>query len=64
MAYLESKHVVHRDLAARNVLISSDNIAKVSSGLVTILRFVLLEFSLRLLSHAYYDSLLSLASII
>ena len=31
MAYLESKHVVHRDLAARNVLISSDNIAKVST---------------------------------
>ena len=31
MAYLESKHVVHRDLAARNVLISQDNVAKVST---------------------------------
>ena len=30
MAYLESRHVVHRDLAARNVLVSEDNLAKVS----------------------------------
>ncbi|XP_047736209.1 tyrosine-protein kinase CSK [Hyalella azteca] len=30
MAYLESKNVVHRDLAARNVLISHDDVAKVS----------------------------------
>lgn len=30
MKYLESRNVVHRDLAARNVLISDDNIAKVS----------------------------------
>lgn len=30
MAYLESNNFVHRDLAARNVLVSDDNIAKVS----------------------------------
>ncbi|XP_069505517.1 megakaryocyte-associated tyrosine-protein kinase [Ambystoma mexicanum] len=30
MDYLESKKLVHRDLAARNILISADNIAKVS----------------------------------
>ncbi|KAK1805709.1 hypothetical protein P4O66_001974 [Electrophorus voltai] len=30
MEYLESKRLVHRDLAARNVLISEDNVAKVS----------------------------------
>ena len=30
MKYLESKNFVHRDLAARNVLISNDNVAKVS----------------------------------
>lgn len=30
MDYLESKKLVHRDLAARNILISEDNVAKVS----------------------------------
>ncbi|XP_078280349.1 megakaryocyte-associated tyrosine-protein kinase isoform X2 [Rhinoraja longicauda] len=30
MEYLESKKLVHRDLAARNILISHDNLAKVS----------------------------------
>lgn len=30
MDYLESKKLVHRDLAARNVLISEENVAKVS----------------------------------
>ncbi|KAF2356678.1 SH2 domain [Trinorchestia longiramus] len=30
MAYLESRNVVHRDLAARNVLISHNDVAKVS----------------------------------
>ena len=30
MTYLSSKAFVHRDLAARNVLVSSDNICKVS----------------------------------
>uniref|UniRef100_A0A3Q2CM04 non-specific protein-tyrosine kinase n=1 Tax=Cyprinodon variegatus TaxID=28743 RepID=A0A3Q2CM04_CYPVA len=30
MAYLEANNFVHRDLAARNVLVSDDNIAKVS----------------------------------
>lgn len=30
MAYLEANNFVHRDLAARNVLVSEDNIAKVS----------------------------------
>ncbi|XP_078524575.1 megakaryocyte-associated tyrosine-protein kinase [Lissotriton helveticus] len=30
MDYLESKKLVHRDLAARNILVSEDNIAKVS----------------------------------
>ncbi|XP_069784991.1 megakaryocyte-associated tyrosine-protein kinase [Narcine bancroftii] len=30
MKYLESKKLVHRDLAARNILISNENIAKVS----------------------------------
>ncbi|XP_030074255.1 megakaryocyte-associated tyrosine-protein kinase isoform X2 [Microcaecilia unicolor] len=30
MDYLESKKLVHRDLAARNILISEDNMAKVS----------------------------------
>lgn len=30
MEYLESKKLVHRDLAARNVLVSGDNVAKVS----------------------------------
>ncbi|XP_034443468.1 tyrosine-protein kinase CSK-like isoform X1 [Hippoglossus hippoglossus] len=30
MAYLETNNFVHRDLAARNVLVSEDNIAKVS----------------------------------
>ncbi|MCJ8737680.1 hypothetical protein PDJAM_G00026850 [Pangasius djambal] len=30
MEYLESKKLVHRDLAARNILISEDNIAKIS----------------------------------
>ncbi|KAM6936975.1 tyrosine-protein kinase CSK-like [Xenentodon cancila] len=30
MAYLEANNFVHRDLAARNVLVSEDNVAKVS----------------------------------
>lgn len=30
MAYLETNNFVHRDLAARNVLVSEDNMAKVS----------------------------------
>lgn len=30
MSYLEEKGIVHRDLAASNVLISKENIAKVS----------------------------------
>lgn len=30
MAYLESSNFIHRDLAARNVLVSDDNVAKVS----------------------------------
>ncbi|XP_043576933.1 tyrosine-protein kinase CSK-like [Chiloscyllium plagiosum] len=30
MEYLESKKLVHRDLAARNILISDENVAKVS----------------------------------
>lgn len=30
MDYLESKKLVHRDLAARNILISEENVAKVS----------------------------------
>ncbi|KAL5481915.1 hypothetical protein EMCRGX_G022190 [Ephydatia muelleri] len=30
MVYLESNSIIHRDLAARNVLISEDNVAKVS----------------------------------
>ncbi|XP_028260337.1 megakaryocyte-associated tyrosine-protein kinase isoform X2 [Parambassis ranga] len=30
MEYLESKKLVHRDLAARNILVSDDNVAKVS----------------------------------
>lgn len=30
MEYLEINNFVHRDLAARNVLVSEDNIAKVS----------------------------------
>lgn len=30
MAYLESNNFIHRDLAARNVLVSDDNVAKVS----------------------------------
>uniref|UniRef100_A0A7N8WMP7 Tyrosine-protein kinase n=1 Tax=Mastacembelus armatus TaxID=205130 RepID=A0A7N8WMP7_9TELE len=30
MEYLESKKLVHRDLAARNVLLSDDNVAKIS----------------------------------
>ncbi|XP_071952478.1 tyrosine-protein kinase CSK-like [Antedon mediterranea] len=30
MAYLEEKELVHRDLAARNILISEDDVAKVS----------------------------------
>lgn len=30
MEYLESKKLIHRDLAARNVLVSDDNMAKVS----------------------------------
>lgn len=30
MEYLESKKLVHRDLAARNVLVSGENVAKVS----------------------------------
>ena len=30
MEYLENNNFIHRDLAARNVLVSEDNIAKVS----------------------------------
>lgn len=30
MEYLESKKLVHRDLAARNVLVSGENVVKVS----------------------------------
>lgn len=30
MEYLESKKLVHRDLAARNILVSENNVAKVS----------------------------------
>lgn len=30
MAYLEANNFIHRDLAARNVLVSDDNVAKVS----------------------------------
>jgi c-src tyrosine kinase len=30
MEYLEGNNFVHRDLAARNVLVSEDNVAKVS----------------------------------
>ena len=30
MSYLEEKGIVHRDLAASNVLVSEDNVAKVS----------------------------------
>lgn len=30
MAYLEANNFIHRDLAARNVLVSEDNVAKVS----------------------------------
>ena len=30
MAYLESQKIVHRDLAARNVLVSENDVAKVS----------------------------------
>lgn len=30
MSYLEEKGIVHRDLAASNVLISKENVAKVS----------------------------------
>lgn len=30
MAYLETNNFIHRDLAARNVLVSEDNVAKVS----------------------------------
>ncbi len=30
MAYLEDKSLVHRDLAARNILISENDVAKVS----------------------------------
>ncbi|KAG5848836.1 hypothetical protein ANANG_G00103650 [Anguilla anguilla] len=35
MEYLEANNFVHRDLAARNVLVSEDNIAKVSEGQTT-----------------------------
>ena len=31
--YLSSKHFIHRDLAARNVLVSSDDVCKVSYSL-------------------------------
>ena len=30
MSYLASKQFVHRDLAARNILVSSDDVCKVS----------------------------------
>ena len=31
MQYLSSKHFIHRDLAARNILVSADDVCKVSS---------------------------------
>ena len=34
MAYLSNKAFVHRDLAARNILVSQDDICKVSLRLV------------------------------
>lgn len=44
MEYLESKKLVHRDLAARNVLVSGDNVAKVS------------DFGLTKLDSKVYDN--------
>lgn len=44
MEYLESKKLVHRDLAARNVLVSCDNVAKVS------------DFGLTKLDSKVYDN--------
>ena len=34
MAYLSSRQFVHRDLAARNILVTHDNICKVSDGYI------------------------------
>ena len=56
MSYLAKKQFVHRDLAARNILVSSDDVCKVSmvadyrccQGIITMNR--LLELM------AYYDS--------
>ena len=34
MNYLANKQFVHRDLAARNILVSSDDVCKVSVGVI------------------------------